>query len=181
MKNTIAKIVAPRGLAGRPVLLLLGLLSVLLLAMGCSQGSYPLDIFYEMHYQKSFKAHEPPRLSVPDTAVAWFPPPQSTVSVPHRGQHIFIVNCSMCHGPLGQGDGPVLQRMMDDYGYTPSLPADLTDPIVVSLGQDGIQTIISGGLVVMPNFSKLLTPDEMRAAAQYVVNCLQGADPSACP
>ena len=69
----------------RPALLGLTLLSVLFLALGCAQGSYPLDIFYEMHYQKSFKAHEPPRLSVPETAVAWFPPPQSTVAVPHMG------------------------------------------------------------------------------------------------
>ena len=171
---------APRAML-RPALLGLTLLSTLFLALGCAQGSYPLDIFYEMHYQKSFKAHEPPRLSVPETAVAWFPPPQSTVAVPHMGQHLYNVNCAMCHGPAGRGDGPVLQRMIDDYGYTPALPADLTDPVVVALGADGIRNIVAGGLVVMPNFSKLLTQDEMRAASEYVVNCLQGADRAVCP
>ena len=71
--------------------------------------------------------------------------------------------------------------MIDDYGYTPALPADLTDPVVVALGADGIRNIVAGGLVVMPNFSKLLTQDEMRAASEYVVNCLQGADRAVCP
>ncbi len=164
-----------RGLLG------LALLFALLLTVGCAQGAYPLDIFYEMHYQQSYKAHEPPRLSVPDTAVAWYPPPQSTAGVAHVGQNLFDVNCAMCHGVAGRGDGPVLQRMIDDYGYTPALPADLTDPVVVELGVDGIQNLVAGGLVVMPSFSKLLTEDEMRVASEYVVNCLQGADPSACP
>ena len=34
-----------------------------LLVVGCTQGSYPVDIFYEQHYQQSFKSHEPPRLT----------------------------------------------------------------------------------------------------------------------
>ena len=37
------------------------------------------------------------------------------------------------------------------------------------------------GLVVMPNFSKLLTDQEMRLVAEYVVNCLQGKQRQACP
>ena len=88
---------------------------------GCSQGSYPLDIFYEMHYQPSYKAHEPPRLSVPGSAVAWFPPPPAT-SFANDGEHLFEVNCSMCHGSAGKGDGPVLKKMMEQYGYEPMVP-----------------------------------------------------------
>jgi mono/diheme cytochrome c family protein len=37
------------------------------------------------------------------------------------------------------------------------------------------------GVVVMPSFSKLLTDDEMRLVAEYVVNSLQGKQPQACP
>jgi len=33
-----------------------------ILVVGCSQGSYPVDIFYEQHYQQSYRSHEPPRL-----------------------------------------------------------------------------------------------------------------------
>ena len=58
------------GLVGLALALAAGLL-----AAGCSQGAYPLDIFYEMHYQPSYKAHEPPRLSPPASAVPWYGAP----------------------------------------------------------------------------------------------------------
>jgi len=157
-----------------------GLLIGLLAVIGCAQGSYPLDIFYEMHYQKSFKAHEPPRLSVPQSAVGWFPPPKAT-SFTDDGEHLFQVNCSMCHGQAGQGDGPVLQRMMSVYGYTPVVTPDLTSDPVRNMGALGVEGFVSSGLVVMPNFSKLMTEEEMRITADYVVNCLQGANLAACP
>jgi mono/diheme cytochrome c family protein len=163
-----------------PILLGVGLLLGLLAVMGCSQGAYPLDIFYEMHYQKSFKSYEPPRLSVPPSAVGWFPAPEAT-SFSGDGQHLYQVNCSMCHGQSGQGDGPVLQRMMNAYGYTPALTPDLTSDPVRAMGAPGVAGFLRSGLVVMPNFSKLLTEEEMLLTADYVVNCLQGASPQACP
>jgi mono/diheme cytochrome c family protein len=128
-----------------------------------------------MHYQPSYKAHEPPRLSVPESAVAWFPPPSAT-SFANDGEHLFQVNCSMCHGSAGKGDGPVLKKMMEQYGYQPAISPDLT-----SLPQEAIEAFMRSGVVVMPNFSKLLTGDEMRLVAEYVVNCLQGKQPQACP
>ena len=157
------------------MLLGISLLVGLVALAGCSQGSYPLDIFYEMHYQPSYKAHEPPRLSVPESAVAWFDPPPAT-SFANDGEHLFQVNCSMCHGSAGKGDGPVLKKMMEQYGYQPAISPDLTP-----LPQEAIEAFMRSGVVVMPNFSKLLTGDEMRLVAEYVVNCLQGKQPQACP
>ena len=165
---------------GKKVLLGISLLVSLMTLTGCSQGSYPLDIFYEMHYQPSYKAHEPPRLSVPESAVAWFPPPTPT-SFANDGEHIFQVNCSMCHGPTGKGDGPVLNKMMKEYGYVPALDPDLSSSQVMGMGEDAIEAFMLGGVVVMPNFSKLLTDEEMRLVAEYVINCLQGKQPQACP
>ena len=165
---------------GRKYLLGLALLAGIVAAVGCSQGSYPLDIFYEMHYQQSFKAHEPPRLSVPASAVAWYPPPQAT-SFGNDAAHLFQVNCAMCHGEQGLGDGPVLQKMMDSYGYTPAVPADLTDPVVRAMNVAGIQSFMNAGIIIMPNFSKLLTPDEITMVSEYVVNCLQGNRLEVCP
>ena len=167
---------------GNKGLLVISLLAGLITLAGCSQGSYPLDIFYEMHYQPSYKAHEPPRLSVPESAVAWFPPPPAT-SFANDGQHLFQVNCSMCHGPAGKGDGPVLEKMMEQYGYelNPAIPPDLTSPPVMGMPQEGIAGFMRSGFVVMPNFSKLLTDEEMRLVAEYVVNCLQEKDTKACP
>ena len=150
-----------------------------ILALGCSQGSYPLDIFYEMHYQPSYKAHEPPRLSVPESAVPFY---QLQVSN-HDGQELYDINCSMCHGPLGKGDGPVLTTMIDNYGYTPTVPADLTaldDPLMIAKDTAGVTNIMMGGLTVMPSFSKLLTPEQIDAVARYVVDCLQETNMAKC-
>ena len=153
---------------------LLGLVLIAgILAVGCSQGSYPLDIFYEMHYQQSFKAQEPPRLTGVETSVAWFPSQQDT-SFGVDGQHLFEVNCSMCHGNQGKGDGPVLQKLMSpDYEYTPLLTPDLTSEQVIAMGREGIEGFMRSGVNVMPNFSKLLNGEEMAAISEYITGTLQ--------
>ena len=158
-----------------------GVLAMLvgLVALGCSQGSYPLDVFYEMHYQPSYKAHEPPRLSVPASAVPFYTVQASN----HDGGELYEINCTMCHGPLGKGDGPVLVKMIDDYGYQPSFNPDLTaldDPTMIAKDTAGVTDIMVGGLTVMPSFSKLLSPEQIDAVARYVVDCLQGANPEGC-
>ena len=116
--GNLKRIIAPGGRrSARTYLAGLTLLAGLL-AMGCAQGAYPLDIFYEMHYQPSYKAHEPPRLSPPESAVPFFDPPAAT-SFNLDGQHLYEVNCSMCHGAEGQGDGPVLRTLIEAYAYLP--------------------------------------------------------------
>jgi mono/diheme cytochrome c family protein len=164
----------------RRYVLLAGLVLALVLTTGCARGSYPLDIFYEMHYQQSFRSHEPPRLSVPQSAVPWFPAPQPT-SFAGDGRHLYEVNCSMCHGNAGRGDGPVLERMISAYGYQPAITPDLTAPQVMAAGVPGVEAFVINGVVVMPAFAKLLTPEEIRLTSEYVVNCLQGQQPQACP
>ena len=150
---------------------LLGLSMVAgLAAMACSQGSYPLDIFYEMHYQQSYKSQEPPRIAGVGSAVAWFPETESTTSFGADGQHLFQVNCSMCHGPLGKGDGPVLQKLINEYGYQPLVNPDLTS---LPGGEALLMGFMGSGVNVMPNFSKLLTHDEQVAIAEYVTGTLQ--------
>lgn len=159
----------------------LGALALLVgvMALGCSQGSYPLDIFYEMHYQPSFKDHEPPRLTTPASAVPYYEVQVSN----HDGGELYDINCAMCHGPLGKGDGAVLVKMETTYGYIPSVPADLTaveDPLMIAKDVAGVTNIMTGGLTIMPSFSKLLTPDQIDAVANYVVDCLQGVNPDGC-
>ena len=62
------------------MLLLPALLVLAALAAACnpgdldnirSTGSYPIDIFQEMHYSQSFKSQEPPRLAPPQESVPW--------------------------------------------------------------------------------------------------------------
>lgn len=185
MKDFLGKLkgIVAGGGRGRVRAQLTGLaLLVGLLAMGCAQGAYPLDIFYEMHYQPSYKAHEPPRLSAPESAVPFFDPPAAT-SFNLDGQHLYEVNCSMCHGAAAQGDGEVLTRMIDTYGYTPAVPADLTaleDPLMIAKDYDGVRNIVVGGLQVMPSFAKLLSEAEIDAVSRYVADCLQGGNPAGC-
>lgn len=164
--------VTVRGRLGTKIRLLALPLVAGILAVGCSQGSYPLDIFYEMHYQQSYKSQEPPRLSGVESAVAWFPSPINT-SFGIDGKHLYEVNCSMCHGAGAKGDGPVLQKMISDYGYKPVLSPDLTSEGVMSMGGAGIQGFMRGGVNVMPNFSKLLTSEEIAAISEYITATLQ--------
>ena len=156
-----------------------------LLAVGCSQGSYPLDIFYEMHYQPSYKAHEPPRLSPPASAVPWYgsTPPQPT-SFAGSGKHIFETNCVMCHGVTGEGDGQVLGRMIVDYGYQTTdaalLNPNLTSEAAKGLDRDALRGVLTGGVNIMPSFSKLLTEDQIELVLDYVEDCIQDGDQAAC-
>lgn len=165
--------------------LLLGTLAAAgLLAAGCSQGAYPLDIFYEMHYQPSYKAHEPPRLSPPASAVPWYgsAPPQPT-SFAGSGKHIFETNCAMCHGATGTGDGPVLARAIVDYGYQTTdaalLNPNLASDAAKSLDRDGLRGVVTGGVDLMPPFAKLLTEQQIEDVLDYVEGCIQAGDATA--
>lgn len=185
-KMMTIRLTMPGLLAARGRLLaLLGTLAVAgLLAAGCSQGSYPLDIFYEMHYQPSYKAHEPPRLSPPASAVPWYgsTPPQPT-SFAGSGKHIFDTNCAMCHGVAGTGDGPVLARAIVDYGYQTTdaalLNPNLTSAAAKSLDRDGLRGVVTGGVNLMPPFAKLLTEQQIEDVLDYVESCIQGEDATA--
>ena len=150
------------------------------IAAGCTQGSYPVDIFYEMHYQQYYKSHEPPRLSAPEGSVAWFPPPESTAFDANSGQHLYSINCSMCHGTDAkgtaspQGPGSVLRTLSVQYGYQEQAPTDLT-----LFTPDFIQAVVEftpqpgrsryfGDSSIMPPFGKLLSSKEIREIAEYI-------------
>jgi mono/diheme cytochrome c family protein len=142
--------------------LLLGLLVV-----GCSQGTYPVDIFYEQHYQQSYRSHEPPRLPGVAEAVAFYPPTASTVT--NTGADLFLVNCQMCHGADAKGTGPVLNKLRDSYEYQTIVDPNLTNrPPSFIEARLGATSRPLGPSSVMPPFGKLLTGDERAAIAQYI-------------
>ncbi len=178
-----------------PRLAILGALFSLA-AAACAQGSYPVDIFYEMHYQPSHHSQEPPRLlppegSVPITGkeptlrVASSDLDSITNPIPGegvaQGAALFDVNCAMCHGASGIGDGLVLATMIDKYGYTPKLNTNLT--LVNVFGySDGqlfatitnrdlrteIESLSPDAAVVMPQFQDLLTAEERWMLVNYL-------------
>jgi mono/diheme cytochrome c family protein len=173
---------------GRLVLLALAVLLVALLGAACGRGSYPIDFFYEMHYQRSFHQQEPPRLAPPDGAVPTtgrevFLTPETlegvTNPIPGQGiEHgalLYAINCSMCHGATGLGDGQVLNTMIQKYGYTPKLSPNLQ--AVRALPDSFLYGIISiRDLIltdpnqpkVMPRFQHLLTPEERWMIINYL-------------
>ena len=149
-------------------LLIAGLVLVAALAaVGCTSGSYPVDIFYEQHYQQSYKSHEPPRLSGVAGAVAFYPPPPNTTD--DSVTHLYEVNCQMCHGVGAKGDGPVLNLLTSSYGYETAITPDLT-----TLTPEAIEGFLKvtvrpfGPTSVMPPFGKLLSEDERWALANYI-------------
>ena len=138
-----------------------------ILVIGCSQGSYPVDIFYEQHYQQSYRSHEPPRLIGVADAVAFYPPIVSTVT--NTGADLFRVNCQMCHGADAQGTGPVLAKMIENYGYEPIVSPNLTNrPVSFIASRLEAETRPLGSSSVMPPFGKLLSEAERNAIARYI-------------
>jgi cytochrome c553 len=138
-----------------------------ILVVGCSQGSYPVDIFYEQHYQQSYRSHEPPRLIGVADAVAFYPPIVSTVT--NTGADLFRVNCQMCHGADAQGTGPVLAKMIENYGYEPIVSPNITNrPVSFIASRLEAETRPLGPSSVMPPFGKLLSEAERNAIAKYI-------------
>jgi cytochrome c553 len=135
--------------------------------VGCSQGSYPVDIFYEQHYQQSYRSHEPPRLVGVADAVAFYPPTASTVT--NTGADLFRVNCQMCHGSDAKGTGPVLARIINSYGYQPIVDTNITTrPVSFIASRLEAESRPLGPSSVMPPFGKLLSENERNAIAEYV-------------
>ncbi len=173
---------------GRLAFLVLVGVTIALLGAACGRGSYPIDFFYEMHYQRSYHQQEPPRLMPANGAVPFsgrevFLTPQTLDAVKNpmpgqniqKGAQLFAVNCSMCHGVAGQGDGQVLQTMIQKYGYTPKLSPNLA--AVKALPDSFLFGMISNrDLIltdpnqpkVMPRFQQLLTPEERWMIINYL-------------
>lgn len=163
---------------------LLGLLLLGLLLVGCAgTGSYPLDIFYEMHYSQSDRPGEPPRVEPPADAVpvTGKSPTRMTVGfgdaanlaspLPDtganraRGYTVFVTNCSMCHGVNADGQSVVADR----YAEAKVAPPPAFASVRVKARQTGqIVWVVTNGLGNMPAFGKLLTEEERWAVALCV-------------
>lgn len=170
-------------------------LTVIVTAAACSStNTYPIDFFSEMHYQKSFRTGEPPRLDSPPGAVPITGgepaytfeeardlenPLAGDPQARERGAGLFAVNCAVCHGPEGRGDGQMAAWWRARQGAVP--PADLTSSVVANRTDGELYWILTngftspenqvqypGGLTNMPAFGKLLTPEERWALVSYM-------------
>ncbi len=178
--------------------LLVGLVTstaVLVVGAACSStNTYPIDFFSEMHYQKSFRAQEPPRLDLPPGVVPitggepaytleearnLTNPLANDPQAAARGQQLFQVNCVACHGPQGDGKGPLAVYWGLVQGAVP--PANLKDPAVVNRTDGELYWILTNGytspqhqvqypdgLTNMPAFGRLLTPEQRWELVAYL-------------
>lgn len=125
-----------------------------------------------MEIQPSFKPMEDP-LPVPTASI----PIEGPIAIPNqvpvnpvaadeasitRGRELFMINCEMCHGATGQGDGTI-------GAFIVNKPADLTGPIVQSLSDGAIFLTITNGFPGrMPALNENFTVRERWDLVNYV-------------
>jgi mono/diheme cytochrome c family protein len=170
--------------------LLLGLVGLLtVLGMACSvqeTNAYPVDLFTEMHYAQSNRSQEPPRLQPPAQSISHESAGSPDVSLavpefrrrgydPVVGAQLFAVNCSVCHGLRGEGNGPAAAHLNSDqsfwatqdnrgpYGNPANLFATRSERT-----EDIWFTIVNNGVTVMPPFGKLLSEEDIWEIISYL-------------
>ena len=128
-----------------------GMLAVVAgLAMGCSK---------DMQEQPSYHPQEAPRLHSPSRSVPResrsivLAPPPLTQQRLEQGARLFAVNCRHCHGPEGEGDGPVA-------GYLKDMPANLHASRVQKKSARELYEIVTDGTGVMRAFRGELSAEE---------------------
>ncbi len=109
-----------------------------------------LDWISFMEIQPSFKPMEKP-LPVPERSI----PIEGPISVPNmgapenpvtpddvsvsRGRELFMINCQMCHGPNGEGNGPIAAAIVNK-------PANLTSDVTQSKSDGALFLTITNGV-----------------------------------
>ncbi len=148
---------------------------------GRSTGSYPIDIFQEMHYNQSLKAQEPPRFAPPEGSIpvtgGYIPAPQKADAANlvspfainpdalERGALLYKQNCSMCHGLTAGGDGFVGDKFAP---YPAPQPPAFSSGRIQSLTQGEKYASIANGAGFMPPFQGLLTEEDRWALVALI-------------
>tara|TARA_E500000331_G_scaffold258145_1_gene248996 strand:- start:876 stop:1523 length:648 start_codon:yes stop_codon:yes gene_type:complete len=123
-------------------ILIVALLAFTVLAPTCQsgitqRGTYPIEIFSEMHYSQAYKNQEPPRLNSVETAQKFLTPEvrnsnsKSVLNMdpnfiydPKYGSELYRINCSFCHGLQGMGDGTVAPHISSEDSFYATTPTE---------------------------------------------------------
>jgi mono/diheme cytochrome c family protein len=173
-------------LAGRS--LLIAFASIAILAVACVQesGTYPIETFTEMHYAQSYRSQEIPRLGGVESAVAYdgqgnaqdmlnvLPTKQTHPYDAGAGAELYRVNCAVCHGVTGGGDGPAAAHITspnsayaDDNGVAYAPPPNLVEARN-RFNEDAMFGLVTNGILVMPKFGPLLSEAERWDIVRYI-------------
>jgi S-disulfanyl-L-cysteine oxidoreductase SoxD len=121
------------------------------IAFSMVPGSMPRD-GGQLYYSKEQR----------DAAAARKNPVPATPESIKKGEVLYVVYCTPCHGVSGKGDGLVAEK------YVP--PADLTNAALQKARTDGYwQSYLSVGGAIMPSYAEALSPEER----WHVVNFLR--------
>jgi mono/diheme cytochrome c family protein len=139
-----------------------------------------LPIPTQMDSQPSIAYLQGPRRAAPEGAVpvqgpafiagqpASEPRPPSDASL-QRGAMLFGIDCALCHGETGEGDGPLA------HYFTPQ-PANLQSEEVQHLSDDVLFQIISYGRGAMPGLYENLMPGERWDVINHVRTLAEGTE-----
>lgn len=136
----------------------------------------------QMVDQPSIGYEEGPRLAAPAAAVPFTGPaliggqPASqpvpaTADSLQRGRILFSINCQMCHGDAGQGDGTL------SIFFSPP-PADLTAEPIRDLSDQTLFMIITEGRGIMPPLAENLDPGQRWDVINFVRNLQNSGAPN---
>ncbi len=151
-------------------------------------NTYPVEIFSEMHYSQAFKAQEPPRLAPPGESVVFASTgsPDQVLNVPDKQERaydpvvagdLYRINCSVCHGVTGLGDGKAARHITStasfyattNNGVTYLAPPNLVESAATRLTvRDIMVAFATSGGRVMPAFGKLLPEEDIRDIVNYI-------------
>jgi mono/diheme cytochrome c family protein len=128
-----------------------------------------------MEIQPSYRPMEnplpPPERSIPIEGAVYVPNSQVLPENPlkaddaslARGKELFVINCQMCHGVTGEGNGPIAAFL------TKYKPANLTSPLIKAFPDGQIfMTITNGVPERMPPLNENLTVSERWDVVNYV-------------
>ena len=166
------------------VLILVGVvLAGLVVVLIFSYDIVKVDWISFMEIQPSYKPMEdplpPPPNSIPVEGAAYVSgtgAPANPVAADEtsisRGKELFALDCAMCHGPEGRGNGGVGAALANK-------PADLTSPALKALQDGDIFLTISNGIQDkppawrMPPLNENLTVRERWDVVNYIREVLQ--------
>jgi mono/diheme cytochrome c family protein len=104
-----------------------------------------------------------------DTMTNPLPVSEATVA---RGQAVYDIYCTVCHGPQGQGDGPIVGPGKFPFAL------NLTLPQAVARSDGYLYAIVKAGRGLMPSYQRI-PPADRWAVVNYVRHLQQGgAEPT---
>ena len=99
-----------------------------------------------------------------ESTVTLVNPVPATAESIARGREFYVVNCQVCHGSEGVGDGPVGLKFVE------KAPVDLNDAYTQDQTDGQIFFTLTRGRALMPYYRDALSPDERWDLVNYLRN-----------